>query len=231
MTSISLSLTPPQKCSYLDHKESQSSFVYPPYSLDTPLYSTLITHGFRRSGDEVYRPACPACIACIACRIPIKHFKATRTQKRCLKKNSATQILIQEPCFKPQHFELYQRYQTYKHPDSPMANSTAEEYIHFLNSAWCDTIFVEFFLNNTLIAVAVVDVLDQSLSAVYTFFDPDFSAYSLGVYAILWQIEYAQSLHLNYVYLGYWIEKCRKMAYKTQYHPLEGFIDQQWKTL
>ena len=231
MTSVSLFLTEPQKCNYLDNKESQSSFVYPPYLLDTPLYSQLIAHGFRRSGDDVYRPSCARCSSCIPCRIPVKKFKLSRSQKRCLKKNSHIQVHIQEPYFNQQHFELYQRYQQYKHPDSSMASSTKDQYINFLNSAWCNTIFVEFYLEDKLAAIVIVDLLDQSLSAVYTFFDPALSAYSLGVYAVLWQIEYAQSLHLKYVYLGFWIENCRKMAYKTQYRPLQGFINQRWEYL
>ncbi len=231
MTSISLAITNPQKCSYLDDKTSQSAFVYPRYLLDTNLYSQLLTHGFRRSGNDVYSPRCAECSQCISCRIPIQSFKPNRNQKRCLKKNHKIQAVIQAPVFQQQHFELYVRYQQFKHPDGIMATTTADEYIHFLSSDWCNTSFVEFFIDDKLAAVAVVDFLEHSLSAVYTFFEPDLSSYSLGVYAVLWQIEHARRLNFKYVYLGYWIEQCQKMAYKTHYQPLEGFINRQWQAI
>lgn len=110
-----------------------------------------------------------------------------------------------------------------------MADSSPEEFINFLGSDWCDTLFVEFHLDGKLAAVAIVDLLDKALSAVYTFFDPELASHSLGTYAVLWQIEHAKQLGLDYLYLGYWIKQCRKMSYKDQYRPLYGFIDQQWR--
>ena len=112
-----------------------------------------------------------------------------------------------------------------------MANTGPDEYIKFLGCSWCDTRFVEFFCAGELAAVAVVDCLDNALSAVYTFFDPKFSGYSLGVYAVLWQIDYAQKQDLDWLYLGFWIAECRKMNYKNQYQPLQGLIAQQWSFL
>jgi arginine-tRNA-protein transferase len=112
-----------------------------------------------------------------------------------------------------------------------MANSTPEEYINFLGSRWCKTQFVEFSIANELAGVAVVDYLQNGLSAVYTFFEPKFSNYSLGIYAVLWQIQHAKELNINFVYLGFWIKNCQKMAYKNQYQPLQGLINQHWQTL
>jgi arginine-tRNA-protein transferase len=229
MSSISLLVSPPHSCSYLADRQAQSAFVGPELLLDTALYSKLITQGFRRSGNEVYSPRCPNCSECIACRIPVTQFKPSRNQKRCLKKNQQTAVRVTAAVFKQQHYDLYQRYQHYKHPNSGMATSTANEYIDFLSSSWCTSCFVEFYINEQLAAVAVVDFLDNALSAVYTFFDPDLSTYSLGVYAVLWQIEQAQYLEMDYVYLGFWIADCQKMAYKTQYQPLQGFINRQWE--
>ncbi|MDQ7090057.1 MAG: arginyltransferase [Methylococcales bacterium] len=228
MSSIPLLVTPPQLCSYLADRESQSAFVSPNLTLDTSLYSRLIEHGFRRSGDDVYSPRCSDCSECIACRVPVQQFKPTRSQKRCFKKNKPTTVNVQPALFKQEHYDLYMRYQHHKHPESGMASSSPDEYINFLTSSWCKTCFVEFHINEQLVAVSIVDFLDHSLSAVYTFFDPDFSSYSLGVYAVLWQIEQAQQLELEHVYLGFWIANCQKMAYKAQYHPLEGFINHHW---
>ena len=112
-----------------------------------------------------------------------------------------------------------------------MVNTSPDEYIKFLSSSWCNSQFIEFSIANELAAVAVVDRLDNALSAVYTFFDPKFSSYSLGVYAVLWQIHAAQKQGLEWLYLGFWIADCQKMNYKNQYQPLQGFIDQQWNYL
>ena len=112
-----------------------------------------------------------------------------------------------------------------------MANSSANEYIDFLSCSWGETRFIEFHLDGQLVAVAVIDFFENALSAVYTFFEPTMSTNSLGIYAVLWQIEYAQKLGLDHVYLGYWIEKCQKMAYKNQYQPLEGYINRRWELI
>ncbi|NOQ34262.1 MAG: arginyltransferase [Methylococcaceae bacterium] len=229
MSSIPLLITPPHPCSYLEDRDSQSAFVGSAFRMNTHLYSKLISHGFRRSGDDVYSPHCQNCSQCVACRIPVAQFKPNRNQKRCAKKNQQTTTIIKAPVFEEEHYQLYMRYQQHKHPESGMATSTREDYIHFLSSVWCKTQFVEFYREEQLVAVAIVDMLDKSLSAVYTFFDPDFSEYSLGIYAVLWQLEYAIELGFDYVYLGFWIAECQKMSYKNQYQPLEGFINQQWQ--
>ena len=120
------------------------------------------------------------------------------------------------------------RYQQARHAGSAMAETSPEEYINFLSSDWCDTLFVEFHTQDKLAAVAIVDQLPDALSAVYTFFDPDLAHLSLGNYAILWQILYAQQLKLEWLYLGYWIKHCRKMSYKDAYRPLQAFINEHW---
>ncbi len=231
MTSVPIHLTQSHPCSYFDDKQAQSAFVHPAFNLTPTLYSRLIEHGFRRSGDDVYKPACQSCRECIAVRLPAQAFRPNRNQRRCFKKNQHTQAAIRPAKFNAEHYQLYLKYQNHRHPGGNMATSSADEYIGFMNSIWCESWFVEFSIDNQLCALAVVDRLDNGLSAVYTFFDPDFSAYSPGTYAVLWQIEQAKKLQLNYVYLGYWIKNCSKMSYKNQYQPLYGYIDNQWRLI
>ncbi len=231
MISIPLFLTEQSPCSYLDKKNAQSAFVHPSLTLNTALYSQLIEQGFRRSGNEVYTPHCPSCSACVPTRIAVDQFIATKNQRRCIKKNNNTSVVIKPAIFEQAHYDMYMRYQKYKHSNGSMANSNEEDYINFLASNWCNTLFVEFSIENQLAAVAIVDLLDNALSAVYTFFEPDFSRYGLGNYAVLWQIQHALKMHLEFVYMGFWIEDCRKMSYKTQYQPIQGFIEQQWRTI
>ncbi|WP_031433409.1 arginyltransferase [Methylomarinum vadi] len=229
MISVPLLLTGQHECSYLPGQTAQTAFVHPSFPLNVEIYSRLIEQGFRRSGNDVYSPHCQHCKACIPVRIPVRLFNANRRQKRCLKKNQSATAIVKPAAFDQRHYDLYLRYQHQRHAGGSMADSSPEEYITFLGSAWCDTLFVEFHLDGKLAAVAIADLLDKALSAVYTFFDPELASHSLGTYAVLWQIEHAKQLGLDYLYLGYWIKQCRKMSYKDQYWPLYGFIDQQWR--
>lgn len=231
LKSISLWLSGEQDCAYLDDRRARSAFVHPDTELDPAVYSRLIELGFRRSGDHVYRPHCDHCQACIPTRVPVREFQPNRKQRRCLTRNASTRTVIRGAEFDPRHFRLYQTYLRARHDKPDEAPPSEEDYLRFLGSRWCDTHFVEFLIEGRLAAVAVVDVIDHGLSAVYTFFDPALAAYSPGVYAVLWQIEYAKQLELPYVYLGFWIAECRKMRYKIDYQPLSGLIAGQWQSL
>ncbi|MEQ1558508.1 MAG: arginyltransferase [Methyloglobulus sp.] len=227
--SLPLFVTEKHPCSYLDDEEARSAFINPSFAMTTPIYSELIQQGFRRSGDDVYSPYCPNCMACIPARLKVADFIPDRSQKRCRQKNNNTEVLIKPAEFDLAHYELYRRYQAARHQHGVMAQSSQDDYIHFLKSSWCQTAFVEFLIDGDLAAIAVVDQLENALSAVYTFFDPRLAGYGLGVYAVLWQIEWAKQLKKDYLYLGYLIKSCRKMSYKDKYQPLQIFRDKKWK--
>ena len=228
MISIPLFLTQEHPCSYLESERAQSVFVHPSYPVTTSIYAQLIEQGFRRSGDKIYAPHCPHCSACIPVRLPVEKFKPSRSQKRCIHKNIDTQVIVKPAVFEQAHYDMYLRYQAIRHSDGSMANASPDDYLDFLGSSWCNTRFVEFSINNELAGVAVIDQFEQAWSAVYTFFEPKFSTYSLGVYAILWQIEQAFLQQKEFLYLGFWIKTCKKMAYKSDYQPIQLLIDNQW---
>ena len=228
MISIPLFLTPEQECAYLNNKESQSVVVNQQFGMTQQIYSHLIERGFRRSGDMVYAPHCQNCSACIACRVKAELFKANRSQKRCLEMHKKTEVII-KPCkYDPAHEDLYNHYVATRHPNTGEAANN-QDHMDFFGSNWCETWLVEFHVVKQLAAVAVVDILKNALSAVYTFYKPEFKQLSMGTYAVLWQIEKARELGIEYVYLGYWVEKSQKMDYKKNYRPLEVFINQQWR--
>lgn len=229
MISIPLYLDQAHACGYLDQHSAQFAYIHPDFPLDTELYSQLIIQGFRRSGSHVYQPHCTQCKNCIPVRLPVADFLASRQQRRTLKNNADIQLTIKPAVFEQVHFDLYLLYQQSRHTESNMASATKQDYINFLSSHWCNTLFIELRCAGRLVGVAVVDLLDNALSAVYTFFDPKFSRRSLGVYAVLWQIEHAKSLGLDWLYLGYWIEQCQKMSYKTNYQPLQGLVENEWR--
>ena len=228
MMSIPLFLSQEHSCSYLEGERAQSVFVHPSCPVTTAIYGQLIEQGFRRSGDEIYAPHCPHCSACIPVRLPVEKFKPGSSQKRCLSRNIDTQVVVKPAVFEQAHYELYLRYQAIRHGEGAMADFSPDDYLDFLGSSWCDTQFVEFSINNELAAVAVVDQFEQAWSAVYTFFDPKFASASLGVYAVLWQIEQAHRQQKEFLYLGFWIKACKKMAYKSDYQPIQLLIDNQW---
>lgn len=226
-----LFLSMPHRCSYFPERSATMLFIDPQHPPGDRIYDKLVTLGFRRSGDFIYRPHCQHCSDCISVRISTQEFQATRGQRRCWRRNQDIEVNNAGTGFDDEHFALYQRYQTTRHPGGGMEDPNPEKYIEFLNSRYTDTEFYEFRLQGVLLAVAVTDVLYDGLSAVYTFFDPEQTQRGLGVYAILWQIEQAKQLGLPYLYLGYWIEDCKKMAYKANYAPLEAYKNQHWALL
>ncbi|WP_150047990.1 MULTISPECIES: arginyltransferase [Methylomonas] len=228
-SALPLWLTSESACGYFDDRLSQSIVVHPRFAMNSQLYEQLLAKGFRRSGEQVYRPHCSGCNACVPTRIPVAAFKPSRPQKRCQKRNLGTEVVIKTPEFTERHFELYRLYLARRHDGGLRPEITREDYLHFLTSSWCNTWFVEFLIDGKLAAVAVVDAFANALSAVYTFFDPQFDAYSPGVYAVLWQIEEAKRRNLDFLYLGFWIADCRKMRYKNQYQPLQGLIGDSWQ--
>lgn len=229
--SIRVYLSTAHPCPYLPGRTATSLIIDPELETDHYRMTQLTLNGFRRSGDLIYRPHCTHCRACVSVRIPVREFQPNRAHRRIVKKNSDLAISTLHPVFKPEHFELYIRYQQARHPGSDMCDRDPDKYKHFLITNSGATEFIEFVLDGRLIAVSVTDALIDGLSAVYTFFDPEFSRRSLGTFAILWQIESVRLRGLDWLYLGYWIEECDKMSYKTNFRPIEGFKNGNWSRL
>jgi len=218
-------------CSYLPGEDALTLFADPHARMTPHLYSVLSDLGFRRSGEYVYTPRCPRCHACLPARLPVQAFNPDRSQRRNQALNNDLQVQVLPAEFREEHFELYQRYIHSRHPEGSMANPEREQYNRFFSSSWSDTRYVEFSLDGRPLAVAVVDLLDGGLSAVYTFFEPAEHKRGLGVFAVLWMIEECKRRELPYLYLGYLIHESPKMAYKARYHPLEVFRNGNWQPL
>lgn len=231
MKTLQLYLAQTHPCSYLAQRHASSIFIDPAEPVTAHLYSQLIAQGFRRSATHVYRPHCIDCNACISVRIAVDTFTATAAQQKIMRRNQDLTVQPVATDFNPEHYALYQRYIEQRHADGDMYPPSTEQFQSFLTSDLAFARFYEFRLDGQLLAVAATDVLPTGLSAMYTFFDPDDKRRSLGRHAILWQIQESLRLGLPYLYLGYWIKECQKMNYKTQYQPLEGFINEQWQPL
>ena len=230
-STLHLYLTASYPCSYLDGLEARSQVATPSLLITTPVYSELVRHGFRRSGTFTYRPHCDACRQCVPVRVAIADFAPTRSQRRSRKRHEALEVSLHPLQDRPEYFELYRRYQEARHRDGGMDDDDPEQYRNFLLQSHVDTLMVEFREGDKLRMVSVVDVLEDGLSAVYTFYDPDVPHASFGTFNVLWQIEFCRKLQLPYLYLGYWIKDSRKMAYKSNFQPLQGLLDGAWQPL
>jgi len=217
-----------QPCGYLPRRLSRSAFVAPHTQVTGEVYGALIANGFRRSGDYAYRPACSNCRACVPVRVPVAAFSPNRTQRRALKRN-ADLVIERRNTLGDEHFELYRRYLLARHPFGGMDADDAKAFHEFLGSTWGVTEFWCFHEAGVLRMVAVVDRLPEGLSAVYTFFDPDQAARSLGTYAVLSQLAAAKAEGLGYLYLGYWVAGSMTMDYKRHFEPLEQFDGSDWR--
>ena len=231
-TSLNVGITKSFPCSYLkDQQETLIMLIEPEINAEA-YYPTLIANGFRRSGDQVYRPHCDDCQACESLRIPVKTFVKSRSQKRLLNKNQTFTVKLSNNSG-DQYFDLYQRYINKIHHDGPMYPTSKAQYDDFIHSEWNNPLFLEIYDQGKLIAVSITDQLinqqGKAWSAFYCFYDPDYQVNSLGKFAVLIQLKLAVEHEIDCLYLGYYIKSCRKMNYKTQFNPHQRFIDGQWK--
>jgi leucyl-tRNA---protein transferase len=220
-----------QPCSYLPDQQALNLFADPHAHMTPELYSILCELGFRRSGNYVYAPRCPSCQACLPVRLPVAHYQPDRSQRRNWRANQDLTSKVVGDEFREEHFALYRRYIDARHDEGGMANPDPDQYQRFFDSTWSATRFVEFRLGGRLLAISVVDLLRDGLSAVYTFFDPVEHQRGLGVYAVQWLINETARRGLTHLYLGYLVHDCDKMAYKARYRPLEVFRQGAWQWL
>lgn len=223
MTEVTISLYQgmSHSCSYLADEIACMHVVDPNFNISPNYYGRLLENGFRRSGDMVYRPGCRDCNACIPARIRVDSFMPNRSQRRTLNTNNDLVIKSRNAELDANHLALYRGYLADRHADGEMTAESIEDMRRFLISDWCETMLIEAWLGEQLVMVAVTDVVDNALSALYTFFDPELPKRGLGTLGILEQIAACKSLGFKHLYLGYWIEHCRKMHYKSRFSALE----------
>ena len=223
-------LTAPSPCPYLAGKEERKVFTHLVGERAPELNNILTQGGFRRSQSIAYRPACEDCRACISVRVIAKDFRPTPSMRRIMRRNAdiAAEMRIAVPT--SEQYAIFRAYLDSRHRDGGMADMTVLDYAMMVEDSHIETRIIEYRLRESgeLVAMALTDVLSDGLSMVYSFFEPDLSARSLGTLMVLDHISRAQRMGLSYVYLGYWVRGSRKMDYKGRFLPQERLMPEGW---
>ncbi len=227
-------VTAPATCPYLTGKRERKVFSYLSGAGASSTNALLTRRGFRRSQNIIYLPACEGCSACVPVRVVASDFKMSKSRKRILTRNADLIRRVKEPRATGEQFSVLRGYLDERHDDGGMADMTVLDYASMVEETAVDTMVVEYRLrdkttgDDRLIATALTDKLTDGLSMVYSFFEPDEAARSLGRFMILDHISLAREFDLPYVYLGYWVEGSPKMDYKTDFQPLEKLAATGW---
>ncbi|GAB4267887.1 MAG: arginyltransferase [Pararhodobacter sp.] len=235
-------VTAPQPCPYLPGLSERKLFTALTGDGARALNDTLSKQGFRRSQNVLYRPACSECAACMSARIRVADFVPSRSQRKTLRRNAALKREATSPWATDEQFALFRRYLDSRHADGGMADMDIFEFAAMIEETPVRSRVIEYTATlqpepgrrgsaRTLVAVCLTDVLDDGLSLVYSFYDPDRVKDGLGTYMILDHIEIAREIGLPYVYLGYWVPGSAKMAYKSRFSALEIYRDGTWRDL
>ena len=232
-------LTAPSPCPYLPGKEERKVFTHL-VGERAPGLNNLLTHGgFRRSQSIAYRPACESCRACVSVRVVTEDFRPSRNMRRIAERNEDIIGEMRAPTPTSEQYSVFRSYLDARHRDGGMADMTVLDYAMMVEDSHVETRIIEYRRRGpdsginrrgtgALLAVALTDVLNDGLSMVYSFFEPEEEARSLGTFMILDHITRARRMGLPYVYLGYWIRGSRKMDYKGRFLPQERLMPQGW---
>ncbi len=222
--------TAPLPCPYLMGKTERKVVTEITGPDAEAMHDRLSRAGFRRSHNIAYAPVCPGCNACVPIRIPVGLFSVDRGLRRVLKANAELTGRETPARATAEQYQLFQRYQNARHHDGDMATMSFYDYRAMVEDTPIETSVLEFRdQRDRLVAGCLTDRLGDGLSAVYSFFDPLLERRSPGTFMILWLIERARELGLPHVYLGYWVQQSRKMAYKARFRPSEILVGGVWR--
>lgn len=234
-------ITPPSPCPYLGDRLERKIFTHLIGDQARALNDTLTHGGFRRSQNIAYRPACDGCSACVSVRVLVDRFVPGRTMRRTIERNRDIVATMSAKGPTREQYSVFRGYIDTRHSDGGMADMTVLDFAAMIEDSFVDTRVVEYRIAGeddgsdapdrpgSLVAVALTDILEDGLSMIYSFYEPDLQHRSLGTHMILEHIERARSMGLPYVYLGYWVENSPKMDYKRRFRPQERLTAEGWK--
>jgi leucyl-tRNA---protein transferase len=231
-------LTAPSPCPYLAGKEERKVFTHLVGERAAELNNILTHGGFRRSQSIAYRPACEGCRSCVSVRVIAAEFQPTRSMRRIMRRNADVMSDMRHGVPTSEQYAIFRAYLDSRHRDGGMADMTVLDYAMMVEDSHIETRIIEYRRRESgaasgtrggdLVAIALTDVLGDGLSMVYSFFEPDEAARSLGTFMVLDHISRARRMGLSYVYLGYWVRGSRKMDYKSRFLPQERLMPDGW---
>ena len=221
-------------CAYIPDNQVRMNYKYVTQA-SKEFTSSVIARGWRRFGKYFFYPICNGCNECKSIRIDAKNYHPSKSQRKAIKRNANTKIVIQEPTITQSHIDLYNKYHTYKNQHDGWKHrdiNQNEYYDNFVDGAYNFGKEVLYIVDDKLVGVDLIDILDDGISSIYFYYDPDYARLSLGTFSLLYQIQLANRLKLPWIYLGYWVDGCKAFAYKENFNPqeiLDGFphISQQ----
>jgi len=227
-------ITAPAPCPYLAGRYERKVFSFLGGDQAALANSTLTQRGFRRSQNIIYIPACERCSACTAVRIVADEFEPSKSRRRILRRNGDLIRRIRPARASSDQFSVLRTYLDHRHAEGGMAEMTVLDYAAMVEETAVDTMIVEYWRTDEngiehLVAAALTDRLEDGLSMVYSFFDPDQASRSPGQFMIMDHVTLARDLSLPHVYLGYWVKGSAKMDYKANFHPLEKLTRRGWE--
>jgi arginyl-tRNA--protein-N-Asp/Glu arginylyltransferase len=225
---VPLSVIPDHPCPYLPLRVARSRALWAD-QMPAKTYHAFMDAGFRRSGKVIYQPMCNGCRACQPIRVPVERFRPTKSQRRCSRRNADLTVAVAAPVPTSEKYELYVRYIREWHGGA--VQGEYDGFVSFLYDSPVESAELCYRdASGRLLAVGICDVSGDSLSSVYHYFDPGDASRGLGTFGALWEIEHARQRKIAYYYLGYWIDGCRSMEYKSTIRPYEIlWPDQVWR--
>lgn len=221
--------TAPVACPYLPGRAERKIIVELGGGEGAAFYDDLSRLGFRRSHRFAYRPACRDCASCVPVRIAVEQFRHSRSTRRVRNANHDLSTALIGPRATPEQFRLFSAYQRSRHADSDMAMMRYADYRIMVEDTSVRTAIAECRdSSGCLVAASLIDLLDDGISAVYSFYDPQQMKRSLGIWSVLWLVEECRRRGKPFVYLGYWIADSPKMAYKRRFPALEHLAGATW---
>ncbi len=215
-------------CAYIPGNKVRMNYKYVNKASKT-FATAVATRGWRRFGKYYFHPICNSCNECKSLRIDVKQYHYTKSQKKSIKRNKETKIIVQKPTLTQNHIDLYNKYHHFKSiKDEWQHRSVSQREYHenFVDGAQDFGKEVLYIIDDKLVGVDLIDILDDGISSIYFYYDPDYANLSLGTFSLLYQIKLAKILELPWIYLGYWVDGCKAFAYKPNFKPqelLDGF--------
>lgn len=214
-------------CPYLDDRGSRTEYMYI-FGCDFNFNSNLVKHGYRRFGRYFQKPVCVDCNECQSIRVDVENFKLSRSQRRVMSKNSATRYLYTKPIVDDEHLALFRKYHLYMRDKKKWKyyeiNLRRYYYLYVLGFGDFGKEISYYSADGRLICVDLIDIVEDGISSIYCYYDPDFLELGLGKFSLLKEIDLARELKLKWLYLGYYVKDCASLNYKDKYKPYQTLL-------